>query len=324
MTVTNEMISEEKILFALEELYCLPRPLECTFLRRSFNDHYSVNSRERKLILRIYRNKKKYIQDITDLRFELDLLEFLHSNGISVASPIRNENNENLSTIIYKNELRYIALFNYAEGNQIEDVNVWDAKSFGKLVANLHVQSNHFKSNFSRYKIDPHYLIKEPLRNLEKYIQTLEPWGYPIYLGFNKRANLLFEKLKQLPLTNGAYGIIHGDLNPSNIHFSKKHGFTIFDFDHCAYGWRIHDLAVTRLCFNDNIFNEILDGYQSVHSLSLSEVKSIDLYSDVLLLRKSKDILDMLEVNRGSEKDRRKVISNAIVTMGLLIDKPLN
>ncbi|MGQ5393477.1 phosphotransferase [Paenibacillus sp. M.A.Huq-84] len=315
------MTDEERILCALEDIYNLSRPIKCKFLRGSFNDHYSIHSNGKKFILRIYRNKKSYIQDTTDLRFELDFLEFLHKNGLPVASPILSIKNENLNTILYSNELRYIALFHYAEGNQIGNMNIREATIFGNVIANLHKRANHFKSEYTRYKISPTYLIKEPLKSLEKYSQTLD---LPEISFFNIRANLLFEHFNQLPLANEAFGLIHGDLNPSNVHYSQEHGFTIFDFDHCAYGWRIHDLAVTKNCFDDNTYKAILEGYQSIRPLSLNEKINIDLYSDVLLLRKSKDILDMLETNESSEEDKRKVVLYTIQTLRVLMDRYLN
>ncbi|MDQ8738314.1 phosphotransferase [Paenibacillus sp. LHD-38] len=321
MNISGEMMEEDQLPGALEEIYNLSNPIKCKFIRGSFNDHYSIDTNGSKFILRVYKNKKSYIRNITDIRFELDFLEYLHSSGIPVAYPIRSIKNETLNTVFCKNELRYIALFDYAEGSQIDNINISDAKIFGKLVATLHKRADQFKSEHSRFKIDQGYLINEPLETLEKYIGTLKLSDISF---FKTRANLMHEHFDQLPSTNEAFGLIHGDLNPSNVHYCPEHGFKIFDFDHCAYGWRIHDLAVIRLCFDNNTYKAILNGYKSVRPLSSIEEKSIDMYSDVLLLRKSKDILDMLEVNTNSKEEKTEVVIKAIETLRMLNDRSLN
>ncbi|MGF7036442.1 Ser/Thr protein kinase RdoA (MazF antagonist) [Paenibacillus mucilaginosus] len=318
MKINSGMMEEEQLLVTLKETYNLSRPIKCKFLRGSFNDHFSVDANGSRFVLRVYKNKKSHIRNIADMRFELDFLEYLHTKGIPVAFPIRSIKNETLNAVPYNNELRYVALFNHAEGIQIGQINLSDAKTFGNIVAALHKKADQFKSEFSRINMDQDYLIKEPLEILEKYIKVLK---LPDISFFKTRANLMLERINQLPITNGAYGLIHGDLNPSNVHYSPEHGFKIFDFDHCAYGWRIHDLAVLRLCFDNTTYKVILHGYQSVRMLSAIEEKSIDVYSDVLLLRKTKDILDMLEVNGSSNEEKTKVVVNAIETLRILNDK---
>ncbi|MDQ0888779.1 Ser/Thr protein kinase RdoA (MazF antagonist) [Paenibacillus sp. V4I9] len=156
---------------------------------------------------------------------------------------------------------------------------------------------------------------------MEKYIGILKLSDISF---FKTRSKLMHEHLSQLPSGNEAFGLIHGDLNLSNVHYSPEHGFKIFDFDHCAYGWRIHDLAVTKLCFNQRIYNQILEGYQLIRPLSLLEEKSIDIYSDVLLLRKSKDILDMMKSEGSPEEQIRGVVTNAIDTLNMLFERPFN
>ncbi|MCJ8012210.1 phosphotransferase [Paenibacillus sp. KQZ6P-2] len=320
MNINGDLIEQDQLHCALEEIYNLSRPIQCNFLRGSFNDHYSIDANGSRFVLRLYKHKKSQIRTNTDVRFELDFLEFLHSQGVPVAFPIRSIKNESLNTVYFNNELRYIALFHHAEGSQIGDINLSDAKIFGKIVAALHKKADQFKSEYSRIKMDQYYLIKEPLEVLEKYIRTLKLSDISF---FKTCANFMLERINQLPITSEVFGLIHGDLNPSNIHYSPEHGFKIFDFDHCAYGWRIHDLAVIRLCFDYSTYESILNGYQSVRPLSSIEEKSIDVYSDVLLLRKSKDILDMLEVNKNSKEEKTTVVINAIETLRILNERLL-
>jgi Ser/Thr protein kinase RdoA (MazF antagonist) len=319
--INGELMEEDELLVALEATYNLSRPIKCKFLRGSFNDHFSVDANGSRFVLRLYKNNKSHIRNIADIRFELDFLEYLHTKGIPVAFPIRSIKNETLNTVTYKNEPRYVVLFNHAEGSQIDNIKLSNAKTLGNIVAALHKKADLFNSEFSRINMDQEYLINEPLENLEKYITSFKLSDISF---FKTRADLMLERINQLPITKEAYGLIHGDLNPSNVHYSPEHGFKIFDFDHCAYGWRIHDLAVLRLCFDNTTYKAILHGYQSVRLLCSIEEKSIDVYSEVLLIRKSKDILDILEVNGASKEEKTKVVLKAIETLRILNKRALH
>ena len=131
---------------------------------------------------------------------------------------------------------------------------------------------------------------------------------------FTDHINGLINNFAVFPKGNNMFGIIHGDLNPSNIHYSKSQGFTFFDFDHCAFGWRIHDLSVIKLCFPKDIFETVLEGYTSIRPLQKVEINSIQVYSDILLIRKFKDILDMSAFGNNSD-EKRKFISDAVDTI---------
>ena len=58
-----------------------------------------------------------------------------------------------------------------------------------------------------------------------------------------KDIEMVVNRIKQHPKNPDTYGLIHNDLNPTNIY---THGdeITIFDFDDCAYNYFIHDIAV--------------------------------------------------------------------------------
>ena len=86
-------IIEISVIEALvREMYNIAQPIKVTFLRRSFNDHYLISSKNNQYILRVYLNEKRYINGMTDLMFELDLLEHLAQNNLPVAYPIKNKN----------------------------------------------------------------------------------------------------------------------------------------------------------------------------------------------------------------------------------------
>lgn len=316
MISSNAIIDNDKIKQLIINLYGISEPLDCTFIRRSFNDHYLIQTNNKKYILRVYLNNKYYINDINDFKFELELLTFLASRNIPVSYPIKNKDNMFISKILHNNESRFITLFSFAEGSPINtalDRNL--AIRLGESIANLHKTSNEYKSNYKRYRIDLNYLINEPIEMLQEYANKHELSDYNFFTPYTK---YLYSQLQELPVNNEAYGIIHGDLNPSNMHLDNNGNITLFDFDHCAYGWRIHDLAVIKLCFEKSTYESILDGYASKKNLSKAETSLIEVYSKALIIRKYKDVLSMLKISRNAisnDFNEREYIQSAINTL---------
>ncbi|MCM3777759.1 phosphotransferase enzyme family protein [Fictibacillus phosphorivorans] len=141
---------------------------------------------------------------------------------------------------------------------------------------------------------------------------------------FNKCFNKLIEGLNELPKTHQGYGIIHGDPNPSNFFYSEEDGFSLFDFDHCAYGYRIHDLAVIKRSFPENVFGAVLDGYKKLRPLQAFEKNYIETYSNILLVTKFRDIFNMLEIKRASLDNMKIVALHAYNTIKEINGTPEN
>lgn len=322
MIAINSIINKDKLKDIIANSYDISEPFDCRFIRRSFNDHYLIQTKNGKYILRVYLNNKYYINHINDFNFELELLSFLASKNIPVSYPIRNKDEVFLTKFLYNNETRFITLFSFAEGFQINTTlenNL--AISFGENIADLHRVSNDFKSEHNRYKINLNYLINEPLEILQKYCNKHNLGNLNFFMPY---ANYLYSQLQQLPINSDAYGIIHGDLNPSNIHLNDNSNITIFDFDHCGYGWRIHDLAVIKLCYDKNTYEAILYGYASKNNLSKIEKELVELYARTLTIRKYKDVLCMLKISNNdinNNFNEREFISTSIDTLHNLIEK---
>lgn len=316
MTSINAIIDNDKVKQMVINLYGIPEPLDCTFIRRSFNDHYLIHTNNRKYILRIYLNNKYYINGINDFNFELELLAFLATKNAPVSYPIKNKDNLLLSRVLHNNEIRFISLFSFAEGTPINttlDRNL--ASCFGESVSRLHNTLNEYNHDFQRYRISIDYLINEPIKMLQEY-SSKHALGDLNF--FTPYAEYLYSQLQELPVNGESYGIIHGDLNPSNIHLDQSGNITIFDFDHCGYGWRIHDLAVIKLCFERNTYENILDGYISRKCLSETEIRLIEVYSKALIIRKYKDVLSMLKISSNAISnnfDEKAYIEGAIDTL---------
>lgn len=82
----------------------------------------------------------------------------------------------------------------------------------------------------------------------------------------------LTHKIAQLTRENAAYGMTHGDIIPSNI-LRQDSGLALLDFDLCAYGWQIFDVAaflveISYWNMGDEVSAAFLRGYEGRHPFS--------------------------------------------------------
>lgn len=119
MTALNQVIKSNDLIPIVKTYYDLRPPICVELINAGFNHSYRVKTGDRLFVLRIYLNNKYYIRSSDDFRFELELLEYLKRQGIPVASPIKNNRSEFLSCCDFYNTTRYLALFNYAAGQEI-------------------------------------------------------------------------------------------------------------------------------------------------------------------------------------------------------------
>lgn len=241
MTALYQIIKPNDLKPIVKAYYELKSPISVKLIRAGFNHNYRLNTGDRLLILRVYLNNKYYIRSPDDFRFELELLDYLNKQGIPVANPLKNHQNEYLSWGNFENKTRYFALFNYAVGTELNFRLKPDIiYQLGETIAKLHQATACFYCHYFRYSLDLNNILIEPIQILEKYL--FEHNKNNLYF-FQPTYRELLNRVESLTKTTENFGLIHGDLNESNIHFDKEAGFTIFDFDHCGYGWRAYDLT---------------------------------------------------------------------------------
>jgi Ser/Thr protein kinase RdoA (MazF antagonist) len=273
-------------------------------IRRGFNDTYLlesslIDSISKKYIFRVYLNHKYYIETPEEFQFELDLLEHLHKESIPVANALRMNDGGLLGTIPTALGERAFALFSYAEGEELskDTMTIERCFLFGKTMADLHLAANSFQSTHKRYHLNLKYLVDEPLRLIAKktnkdsvhFIGEEGSEEIKNSLESLESIDHLVEAVRSLPCDQDEFGVIHADLHLGNIHF-QDNKLMLFDFDHCAYGWRAYDLAVS-LFFPSDQRSSIIKGYESRRPLSKAERECLPVFAD---LRQLWDIGDTL------------------------------
>ena len=299
--MAEPILEAESLISGVSANYELPPITGCELIRRGFNDHYLVKAKDQQYVLRLYLNNKYYISGADDFRFELELLSFLKAREVPVAHPIVRQDGELLGRIETPDGIRYSALFHFAKGEEFEryaEKTPTMAKQLGELIGRLHLNADDFNSGYNRYHLDFRYLIDEPIRILEKHLVER---GKGDLAFFKPLVGQLKQCVSQLP-TESTYGIIHADLHGRNIFYDDEAGFCFFDFDHCAYGWRVYEF-VTFSHLPDDIRAALYEGYESIRPLSKLEKELMPVFRKLRTIWDLGDILSMYAVWGGGPED---------------------
>ena len=299
--ILNQVVKPDDLKPIIEAYYKLEMPIFIKLIHAGFNYSYHLTTGAHQFVLRIYLNNKYYIRSSDDLRVELELLIYLKTQGIPVATPVKNNQDEYLSCCQFDNTARYFALFNYAAGEELNLALKPDKiYQLGTIIARFHQASDHLQKQYSRYSLDINNILVEPIQVLKNHLsneaKSKLDFFEPTYRELLNRVNLLAE-------TTENFGLIHGDLNETNIHFDKEIGFTIFDFDHCGYGWRVYDL--TPFWDVDARFGQFfIEGYESIRIIPHLEKDLIPTFAILRDIWDMGDILRMMPV-WGEKPDSR-------------------
>ena len=232
----NSILDRQALGDFVKDIYHLPDPIYCELMKKGFNDHYSIRTRDNLYVLRVYSKISYWDRSPDELRFEVELLKYLDENGIAVSRPIQTQEGNLLTSIETAEGKRYGFLMDYLKSQSYEYTEETSYKS-GQLLARMHQVACKFKYPAFRVKIDQNYLLDKPLKLLQNYQPIFAIDGFPEVI--EETIDYLKPKIESLNLQNG---LIHGDYGPHNL-LLVGNKFHIFDFDICGYGPYAFDIG---------------------------------------------------------------------------------
>jgi Ser/Thr protein kinase RdoA (MazF antagonist) len=241
------------------------------------NDTYLVQAGETRYALRAYRYGRSWIRSESDYRFELEWLAFLHGRGLPVSYPIRRRDGTLLGQMAAPEGTRCWALFSFAEGRVVYPANREQSRLVGQKVAEIHLASDDFVTEHRRFRTDLEFLLDQPVAWITRFLGDCRKEDVAFITRLAQESK---ERILSLSISGDGFGIIGGDFNGGNHHFTDADQVTFFDFDLCGCGWRAYDLAVffrnARLGGAPPAMGEaFLEGYRSVRTLSPAELRAI-------------------------------------------------
>ena len=222
-------------------------------LKGAQNVVYATMMGDRDVIVRIADSTRRSSDQILA---ELEWIEHLHNNGVSVCRALPSAQGELFATLQNEGGEQYAVVFEKAPGGPLKglsDVTPSLARTWGETMGVMHRVSRDFRPSIGNrpsvheegvHNLAAHVLqLQEPLAALEELVT----W------------------MRELPADPDAYGIVHTDFQCGNFHVHDG-SIYVFDFDDCCYHWRIMEAAnaLYGLYFDASTADESLAAYAEV------------------------------------------------------------
>ena len=237
------------------------------------------------------------------IRGELDWINYLHQGGVGVARPLISQQGKWVEELDDgRGGFFLAAAFERAPGEMYRDLD-WPPdliQEYGKQLGRMHQLATTYWPGNPEWKRPDWY---DPINlEIDRFLPPEDHQIREIYQDLKKY-------LHALPVVPESYGMIHQDPHPGNFHVDKEGQITFFDFDDCAYGWFVNDIALVLFytslgqddpaTFIPNFLAGFLPAYLAQYPLdpkwfreipSFQKLREIDLYA---LIHRSFDLDDL-------------------------------
>jgi len=232
---------------------------------------YEVRLNQRACILKIMPPNTDV--DVHAMRAILEWLAFLAENGGPVVPPVCSQQGNLIETVADGEQVIIAVVFEKAPGVLAEGMapEAWSDTLFealGRTVGACHRIAQGYapsKAEFRRPEWSAGSSCFNPHEDLEGADSIL----------LERRAQTL-ERIAVLPKERASYGLAHLDLHFGNFFVdAEAQRIVLFDFDDCAYGWYLMDIAMLLfdvlvvyngndpLSFGAHFLEHLLRGYRS-------------------------------------------------------------
>lgn len=273
--VLSSILSPTDIAIFVNENYRLKTAATCRLLKAGINHTYRIDCESESFIFRVYSYNWRTKEEIVE---ELNLLQLLKQNEISVSYPIGDHSNNFIQTVEAPEGQRLAVLFSYAQGHKIQTNGKEVHFEMGKLMGQIHRHTNDVRLNRITYTAD--ILLKQSLSNIRPFLS-----GKTDEMQFLIKTQPLLEKdLFNADTHLLRKGIVHLDIWFDNLHISETNEITLFDFDFCGNGWLCLDIAYYIMQLHntekdksgrDAKMQAFYTGYETIEKISDEEKRLI-------------------------------------------------
>lgn len=245
-------------------------------IQATMRDVYHVVDGTTSYIGVLYRHQPNAYNAITA---EIALLNFLHEHGWRVEPAVTDTNGDSLQLIDAPEGNRYFVLYGYVKGDSLgRQPSKKQARAYGELLAQFHSLTADFPEQGARPVYDTHHLLVRSFASLsENLFDQLD-----LLKELRSAHNRIAPAIDSLDAYNHDYGVVHGDIIPSNVLISPRGKQTLIDYDLFGYGWRMYDVSsflneTTYWQMGQKIEQAFLQGYQQVRPISHVDQRTIPL-----------------------------------------------
>jgi amicoumacin kinase len=212
-------------------------------------------------------------RSVPQIEAELAFVDYLHENGVRVATGVNSINGDRVKTIQSSRGDTHVCAFTAAPGKRyVYEDNFAQTHFFnrGVKLGRIHTLSRKYSPTQNRRRFS---WIDDPR------IQRIEV----ILPGSERTVRSAFDRcmkwMSNLRKSAQSFGLIHGDFGNTNFHLDGNE-FTVFDFDDSCYHWYVYDLAVTMYPHGlrknaRQIAQSLFEGYQKETEINIELVELI-------------------------------------------------
>jgi len=225
--------------------YGLPGPIECSLLRRGFNDTFEVRAGDgskdtQRLILRLSGRRARGESDVAS---ETAFIAHLDREGVPVAAAVPARDGSLFAMALAPEGRRPAVLFRFAEGRAPQAGSAADARAHGVTLARIHDAAETFVTPGSEgYRLDLGHLLHRPLSAVLRLASLSD--------ATRRDLEELAQRLASAVAARAGLGWTrcHGDCHGSNARIAvdgpRAGQAAFFDFDDGGPGYLAYDLAV--------------------------------------------------------------------------------
>lgn len=196
---------------------------------------YEFEQDQKSYILRIAHSIRRSVPLI---QAEVDWINFLAEGGASVAKAILSEQGNLVERIDDQHGGHFLATAFVKARGDTPDTPDWNPalfETYGQVLGKMHALTKAYKPS------DP--ACKRLQWNDPKLLQVEQILPATELLAAEKYRQVM-KYLNTLPQDSESYGLIHQDAHSANLFVDETGSITFFDFDDCAYGWFMLDIAI--------------------------------------------------------------------------------
>jgi Ser/Thr protein kinase RdoA (MazF antagonist) len=243
----------------LQRLYGFQQ-VRCQLIKATIRAVYQVWADAQEYVLYIYRPTPRTRSEI---EAELTWIQHVAQHGLATPTPLRTQQDDYLFTLTAPEGERQAVLFPFVSGQPLsKQPDPITAEQCGALIGQLHAIGA--PPPLARPLIDFDHLVTN---NLRAITAAMPHRNADLHILETSAARL---QALWSAIATTDYGLLHGDLIPSNILVAERP--TLIDFDFCGYGCRLYDVAV--FCYEADYWqmgaavkSAFLQGYQQTRLL---------------------------------------------------------
>jgi Ser/Thr protein kinase RdoA (MazF antagonist) len=278
--VSRSLISIEALARLLEGAY-LFSTVRCQLVQSTMRDTYRVTSDQGRFIFCIYPHQAR---PPAEIEAEVDFIDHLFGHDLVVGPAILARTGRCLFPMAFPEGQRFGVLFTYLSGQLLrEDITAGPAHQYGRAIGQLHAAADTMGRRLSRPNIEWATIVEEPLTAFASATAAISWVARRKDVSYLRQvAAFIRPRLEALPVAEPAYGLLHGDVIPSNALIRSDGAIALLDFDLCGYGWRAYDVAtfLSEMRYwriEEAVGRAFVSGYETIRPLEAWEMSSLPL-----------------------------------------------